>query len=90
MTPTRAPFQHSTRCVHCGYQRDRHTVNPAGLEICVGSSGNAGKSFGSMNLPPGKTCDDCVHIPRCQAMFGHIPEDLRCDWFPIRFQERGQ
>lgn len=40
----------------------------------------------SMWLPDGKTCGDCVHVGRCQAMFGHIPQDKVCDWDPSRFR----
>ncbi|WP_159969761.1 hypothetical protein [Pseudomonas sp. 9Ag] len=38
-----------------------------------------------MDLPDGKTCGDCVHCRRCTLMFGHIPADEVCDWFPSRF-----
>ena len=41
-----------------------------------------------MILPAGKTCDDCVHLMRCEAIFGHVPADTVCDWFPRRFRER--
>ncbi|MNO64674.1 hypothetical protein D3C76_554090 [compost metagenome] len=40
-----------------------------------------------MNLPAGKTCKDCVHCRRCTLMFGHIPADEVCDWYPSRFRE---
>jgi hypothetical protein len=40
----------------------------------------------AMNLPAGKTCADCVHCRRCCAMFGHIPQDQVCDWYPSKFQ----
>lgn len=40
----------------------------------------------AMNLPDDKTCADCVHCRRCCAMFGHIPQDQVCDWYPLRFQ----
>lgn len=40
-----------------------------------------------MDLPEGKTCGDCVHCRRCTLMFGHIPADEVCDWFPSRFTE---
>lgn len=39
----------------------------------------------AMNLPEGKTCADCVHCDRCTSMFGHIPADEVCDWYPSRF-----
>lgn len=41
-----------------------------------------------MMLPEGKTCGDCVHIKRCEAIFGHTPTDRSCDFFPRRFLER--
>lgn len=40
----------------------------------------------AMNLPDGKTCADCEHCRRCCAIFGHIPADEVCDWYPSRFQ----
>lgn len=43
-----------------------------------------------MHLPEGKTCADCRHCDRCCAMFGHIPEDEVCDWFPSRFSAGNQ
>jgi hypothetical protein len=39
-----------------------------------------------MNLPPGKTCGDCVHFKRCDCIFGHIAGDEACDWAPSRFR----
>lgn len=41
----------------------------------------------SMNLPDGKKCADCVHCYRCCSIFGHIPADQVCDWYPSRFQQ---
>jgi hypothetical protein len=41
----------------------------------------------AMRLPPGKTCGDCVHIRRCVGMFGHVPADTSCDFFPSRYRE---
>jgi len=38
-----------------------------------------------MNLPEGKTCGDCFHFNRCNAIFGHIAGDEICDWAPGRF-----
>lgn len=38
-----------------------------------------------MELPTGKTCGDCVSERRCCMMFGHVPTDTYCDWFPRRF-----
>lgn len=40
-----------------------------------------------MELPAGKTCGDCRHFRRCNAMFGHIAEDEVCDWSPSRYAE---
>ncbi|HCR58303.1 hypothetical protein [Raoultella terrigena] len=37
-----------------------------------------------MQLPVGKTCGDCTHIPRCKAIFGHTETDTYCDWSPSR------
>jgi hypothetical protein len=44
----------------------------------------------AMNLPPGKTCADCVHFRRCTMMFGHIPADEVCDWYPSRFHPKAE
>lgn len=41
----------------------------------------------AMDLPEGKSCADCRHCQRCCAIFGHVPEDEVCDWFPSRFSE---
>lgn len=41
-----------------------------------------------MKLPDGKTCGDCRHVERCVSMFGHVPSDAYCDWFPRRFAEK--
>ncbi|EKD38161.1 MAG: hypothetical protein ACD_75C00843G0007 [uncultured bacterium] len=40
-----------------------------------------------MDLPAGKTCNDCVHFRRCNAIYGHIAEDEVCDWAPSTFRE---
>jgi hypothetical protein len=40
----------------------------------------------AMRLPEGKTCGDCVHCRRCCTMFGHVPGDTSCDFYPIRFK----
>lgn len=44
----------------------------------------------AMRLPPGKTCGDCAHVRRCVAMFGHVPADTACDFYPSRFRQVGQ
>jgi hypothetical protein len=46
------------------------------------------KEHKAMDLPEGKTCADCAHCRRCTAMFGHIPQDEVCDWYPSRFQPK--
>lgn len=43
------------------------------------------KESRAMDLPDDKTCADCQHCRRCCAMFGHIPADEVCDWYPSRF-----
>lgn len=43
-----------------------------------------------MALPEGKTCGDCIHCRRCCLIFGHVPEDTRCDWAPSRFSPTPQ
>lgn len=76
--PNREPHQHSERCVICGYPESRHSL---AVHKCP-------TGFQTMNLPPGKTCADCIHTSRCVAIFGVIPEDQRCDFFPVRYRER--
>jgi hypothetical protein len=39
-----------------------------------------------MKLPEGKTCGDCLSCRRCCLIFGHVPEDTSCDWWPSRFR----
>ena len=41
-----------------------------------------------MDLPAGKTCADCYHFKRCNAIYGHIAADEVCDWAPSRFVQR--
>ncbi len=75
---TRAPARREGRCVECG-QRG----------VTAGEACRYRKDgHGLMDLPEGKTCGDCLHIRRCQSIFGHIPEDEVCDWFPSRYAER--
>jgi hypothetical protein len=40
-----------------------------------------------MSLPEDKTCGDCYHFTRCNKIFGHIAEDMVCDWAPSKFYE---
>lgn len=44
-----------------------------------------GRHDPDMNLPEGKTCVNCVHFRRCNALFGHIETDEVCDWSQSRF-----
>lgn len=71
----RQPYMRQGRCVHC----NKLTSIPG--EPCRYST----SGHGTMDLPPGKTCADCLHLPRCQAIFGRIPTDERCDWYPVRW-----
>jgi hypothetical protein len=75
----RGPYARRDSCVNC---MQPQAVHDAGKhpDYCYG--------FATMNLPQGKTCGDCVHIRRCNAMFGHMASDERCDWYPSRFRER--
>jgi len=42
-----------------------------------------------MRLPLGKTCGDCVHIGRCEAIgYTRSAEELACSLFPRHFRER--
>jgi len=41
----------------------------------------------AMNLPEGKTCQDCKHFNRCNQIYGHIADDEVCDWHPSKFRE---
>lgn len=38
-----------------------------------------------MTLPEGATCGQCIHIQRCNGIFGHVASDTTCDWFPRLF-----
>ena len=73
------PFRRRETCLHCG------KVHLPGT-FCGPSAPSL--FFASLNLPPGKTCGDCVHIARCMTMFGHIEADETCDWYPIRYSPK--
>lgn len=75
----RPPYPRRDRCVECGAAEITHLRGDQ-RPYC--------KGYKSMNLPKGKTCGDCIHIRRCNALFGHMATDEACDWFPIRFRER--
>ena len=39
-------------------------------------------------LPDGKTCADCRHGARCDALFGAVTRGFTsCDWWPSRFAD---
>ena len=40
-----------------------------------------------MNLPPDKTCGNCIHFIRCKNIYGRIAPDEVCDWAPSKFME---
>jgi hypothetical protein len=75
------------RCIECGRSREQHGED----DTCPGQnlqnprwSGRA--RFASMDLPTGKTCDDCRHFGFCSKFIGpEIAGNTHCDWFPIRF-----
>lgn len=41
-----------------------------------------------MELPSGKTCKDCVYLPKCTAVFKSLGTDTHCRFDPILFKER--
>jgi hypothetical protein len=41
-----------------------------------------------MQLPAGKTCDDCVAHYHCLRLFGCPKTNTTCDWAPSRFALR--
>lgn len=71
------------RCAVCGYLEDHHENRK-----CPGSAGLAGRTFGTMDLPENKTCNNCHFVKHCCALYGKTPEDKTCDFFPVRFLER--
>lgn len=73
----REPQMREGQCVHCS-KRGAVIGEP-----CKFSR----HGHQSMDLPEGKTCADCIHVRRCVSMFGRIPADEQCDFFPVRYQE---
>lgn len=43
------------------------------------------KDRAELSLPGDKTCSECYHLPRCQALFRCNPDNRECDFYPIRF-----
>lgn len=74
----RKPSPRSGRCVQCGRPRDQHSE--------AGACPDGLSQYATMSLPEGITCGDCVHVPRCCCIFGQLPEDEICQFFPIRFR----
>ncbi len=72
----RGPHIRTGRCVHCGEQID----SEYGCRYA--------KEHGTMDLPEGQTCGNCVHMPRCRWLIGAMESDQRCDWFPIVFSAK--
>lgn len=70
----------ASRCVECGYPKTSH----AAFGRCPGGK----TQFASMDLPAGKTCEDCVHFKRtCSWLLSYSGKETSCDWFPIKSQE---
>jgi hypothetical protein len=69
-------------CV-CGYPKSRHT----GADLkCPDKTG---RTFGTRELPAGKTCQDCRYFKRtCEWLISCEPTRTDCDWYPIRFVPR--
>jgi hypothetical protein len=69
----------SDRCIECGKPREAHAKDGA----CPWKYKTR---YGSMNLPEGKTCNDCQHVRFCLQFLGtEVGSNTSCDWFPIRF-----
>lgn len=77
----RAPVKRDGRCVNCSRPRESHAEDGD----CPGSG--RGK-YATMDLADGKTCADCRHVERCCSIFGQLPEDESCQFFPVRFAPR--
>lgn len=76
----RQPIKRTGRCVHCSGLREAHAED--------GTCPVSGHTkYATMALPEGITCADCHHCQRCVALFGQLPEDEACQFFPIRFHQ---
>jgi hypothetical protein len=74
----RKPVNRSGRCVQCSRPKESHAEDGT----CRGGHGR----YATMALAPGVTCADCAHVERCCAIFGQLPEDESCQFYPIRFR----
>jgi hypothetical protein len=72
-----------SRCVNCDRTASEHDAGK-----CRGSAGKVGKTFQTMDLPTGKTCNNCCFVTHCVNLYAKKPEDTGCDFFPVRFIER--
>ena len=51
--------------------------------------GREAAQIASMKLPEGKSCADCKHGKRCDALFGAIRRGfVSCDFYPSRLAAR--
>jgi hypothetical protein len=70
----RKPVERRNRCVHCSQVAEG---------ICkYGRDG----MHEVMDLPAGISCSDCSHVDRCCSIFGQLPQDEVCQFFPVRFR----
>lgn len=67
-----------SRCIECRRPKEAH--GPGGECPYPNKT-----RYGTMDLPAGKTCADCVHIRFCTGFLGDVKANTHCDWFPIRF-----
>lgn len=44
----------------------------------------------SNELPPGKTCGDCMSFKICVYLVSTVHNSTICDWIPIRFREKAK
>ena len=73
----------TNRCV-CGYLKADHAPDT------LACPHNPGQVYGTLDLPTGKTCGDCLHFKRtCEWLISCEPTRTRCDWYPIRFTPKG-
>ena len=67
-------------CVHCSRPRDHHDPDGNCLPLSYKTK------FATMDLPEGKTCQDCFAFRRfCEPIIGVRPTSTECDYFPVRF-----
>ncbi len=79
----RGAIRRSDLCISCLRSRKVHGENGrCPLPFAFNSS------FKTRNLADGLMCADCVNLRRCVMIFGQLPEDQQCQWFPIRFEPR--